>query len=173
MMNQIIAENQALRRQLDMANQQIASLTAEVGRLATMMALANERLLELMAVAQRRTARPVRDAKAPPPAPTATPAEAAAYAARPIAPPMPEKPEKVDPAARKLIHSAAEKVIHPQRSCRSAPPSLGGLVGTSLGTPNPSGLGFRRQPTRPQMLCGLVGLAQGMWCPERAPRKVL
>ena len=95
MMNQIIAENQALRRQLDMANQQIASLTAEVGRLATMMALANERLLELMAVAQRRTARPVRDAKAPPPAPTATPAEAAAYAARPIAPPMPEKPEKV------------------------------------------------------------------------------
>jgi transposase len=95
MMNQIIAENQALRRQLDMANQQIASLTAEVGRLATMMALSNERMLEVLAVAQRRTARPASAAKAPPPATTATPVEAAAYAARPSAPPIPEKPVKV------------------------------------------------------------------------------
>lgn len=107
MSKQLIAENQALRRQLDMANQQIASLTAEVGRLATMMALSNERMLELLAVAQSRVARPASAAKAPPPAQTATPTEAAAYAERPSAPPIPEKPEKVKaprrPSGRKSL----------------------------------------------------------------------
>ena len=122
MSKRLQAENEALqrqvderRRQVDEANRQVAALTAEIGRLATMLEATNQRMLEVMSQAPRRRprrgsagpaslavptpspeevaafeARPL----APPLLPTPTPEEIAAFEARPLAPPLPERPSR-------------------------------------------------------------------------------
>ena len=123
MSKRLQAENEALqrqvderRRQVDEANRQVAALTAEIGRLATMLEATNQRMLEVMSQAPRRRARrgsagaeslavptpspeevaafEARPLAPPPPLPTPTPKEIAAFEARPLAPPLPERPSR-------------------------------------------------------------------------------
>ena len=53
-------DNATLRLQLAEANARIAELTAEVGRLATLVAQGNERIGELLAIAQRKKRKSVK-----------------------------------------------------------------------------------------------------------------
>lgn len=78
-------------RQLEAANARIAELTAEVGRLAVLVAAGNERLTELLAAALRKKGKSAPPPKAPPPPLTLTEQARTAYEQRPTAPALPEK----------------------------------------------------------------------------------
>lgn len=90
-------ENVSLREQLSVAFGQVAALTLEVGRLSELVAKGNERITELLAVAQRKS-RSRGDKPAQKPAPNAPKSLSAevqsAFENRPKAPERPKKPEK-------------------------------------------------------------------------------
>lgn len=101
------AENEAQRRELAAAHARIAEQSAQIAHMALMLATMNDRLTELLAAAQRKTARPAVELKVPEPPASLGAAEAAAFTDRPKAPPLPEKPPKVNkprrPSGRKPL----------------------------------------------------------------------
>ncbi|MCP4242452.1 MAG: IS66 family transposase [bacterium] len=86
------AAHDDLRRQLDAVNARNAELTAEVSRLAQLVAVANEQMAELLAIVGRKKRGGRKStAKAPEPPPTVSEEERRAYAERPRAPARPKK----------------------------------------------------------------------------------
>ena len=86
-------DNEALRGQLAAANERVAALTVEVGRLADLVARGNDRITELLAIAQRnkRGARKDPPIKPPEPPPSVDEQTRKAFAQRPAPPKLPEK----------------------------------------------------------------------------------
>ena len=93
-------ENEWLKAQLAEANARIADLTAEVGRLAQAVAAGNERITELLAIAQRKKRGATKPPKAPTPPPSLGEQEREAFDNRPAPPEFPEK-EKPATSRRK------------------------------------------------------------------------
>lgn len=90
---------EAQQAQLAEANAHIKELTAEVGRLAQLVAAGNERITELLAIANRKKrGAPRKSQKAPPPPPELDDAAKADYEDRPAAPPLPEKKKRKKPS---------------------------------------------------------------------------
>lgn len=109
------------QRQLDEANARIETLTREVGRLADLVAQGNDRLVELLAVAQRkqraRTSRgPSEDSPAPPPPVELGGDAKARFDDRPMPPTPPEKAPKPHkpprPTGRKPVPEHLEPDVH-------------------------------------------------------------
>jgi len=105
----------ALQAQLAEANARIAELTAEVGRLAQAVAAGNERITELLAIANRKKRGTKRKpAKAPSPPPELDDGAKDAFNDRPVAPPLPKKDKRKKPrrpTGRKAVpeHLKAEE----------------------------------------------------------------
>lgn len=91
-----------LRAQHAAANARIAELTAEVGRLARAVAQGNERIGELLAIAQRKMRGTQRSTPvpAPQPPPSLDAPKREAFLGRPVAPELPERP-KPEPKPRR------------------------------------------------------------------------
>ena len=112
-------------QQLATANARIAELTREVGRLATLIAQSNERVAELLAIAQRKKRGNERPAPKPPQAPPDIDEEAqAAFDDRPKAPELPSKKKapkkKQRPTGRKRVPDhlpAEEHTVRPDACC--------------------------------------------------------
>lgn len=114
----VVRENAALRGK-------IAALTAEVGRLAELVAQANDRIAELAAVAGRKASRSAPRPPAPAPPPLLDPDARAAFLSRPKAPPRPARPERARkprrPTGRKPVpgHLPAEEHELRPAACES------------------------------------------------------
>jgi transposase-like protein len=111
-------ELEALRRENAELRQQTLTLTAQIGQLVTELARLNERVAELLAVAQRKHRKPQADK--PPAAPPTVEGEAQrAFEQRPKAPDKPteEAPPKTKakPTGRKPIPSHLEAEEHELR----------------------------------------------------------
>ena len=112
---------EALQGQLAAANARVAELTAEVGRLADLVAKGNERIGELLAIAQRSRRGPRKDAPAKPPeAPPVLDEQARkAFKKRPAPPRRPErkKPPKKPhrPTGRRPLPEHLEAEEHTVR----------------------------------------------------------
>jgi transposase len=104
--------------QLAQANARVGELTAEVGRLADMVARGNDRIAELLAIAQRKKggARGPSTDKAPEPPPSLDEAAKEAFAKRPVPPKLPEKKQrskkKTKPTGRKPLPDHLEADEH-------------------------------------------------------------
>jgi len=102
------ADNEALRRdntrmraQLAAAGTRISELTVEIGRLAQLVAESNDRITELLAVAQRKKrGSQKRKPKEPKPPPSLDDKAQARFADRPVAPKLPAKKKKANKKAR-------------------------------------------------------------------------
>ena len=111
-------------RQLDEANARVAELVAEVGRLSKMVAEGNERLVELLAVVQRKQGGGERRAKPPAPPPGLDEEARKAYDERPQPPKLPKKrkrPKKRQrPTGRKPVpeHLPAEEHLLEPEICK-------------------------------------------------------
>jgi transposase len=110
----------AVVRENAMQRVQIAALTAQIGRLAELVAQSNDRITELTAIVERNSARPISPAKAPEAPPSLDEAARKAYDERPKAAPRPkkEKPAKKPrrPTGRKPVPEhllAEEHVLRP------------------------------------------------------------
>lgn len=119
----LLRDHAALREQLTIANARIGALTTEIGRLAEAVARGNDRIGELVALAQNKR-RPT--ASSPPsPSPPSDISEAAqdAFANRPVAPVLPEriKPAKKPrrPTGRKPLpeHLPVDEHIRRPDAC--------------------------------------------------------
>ena len=118
-------ENEALQRQLAAANAHIAELTAEVGKLADLVARGNDRIVELLAIAQRKKSgtRGASVDKPPEPPPTLDDEVKAAFAKRPAPPKLPKKKraprKKTKPTGRKPLpdHLEAEEHTAQPEAC--------------------------------------------------------
>jgi len=116
---------EAQRIQLAEANAQIAALTAEVGRLAEMVATGNDRIIELLAIALRKKASAKRTAPdtLPEPPPTLDDEAKEAFAKRPAPPKLPDKKKppkkKTKPTGRKPLpdHLEAEEHTTTPNAC--------------------------------------------------------
>lgn len=113
-----------LQKQLDQANLQIVRLTDEVARLSILVAQRNERITELLAIAQRkgRSGRSKKPTSAPPPPPTLDDEARKAYENRPkapVRPPRKQKPKtKQRPTGRKQVPEhleAEEHTVEPEQ----------------------------------------------------------
>lgn len=131
-------ENRALRTQLAEANTRVAELTAEVGRLTTeiarlaqAVAAGNERIAELLAIAQRKKRKKRKTPKVPSPPPALDEQAKAAFEDRPKAPELPKKkrPPKRPrrPTGRKPLPDHLESEEHTVR-----PPACDHCCGTAL-----------------------------------------
>jgi transposase len=101
----------------------IAELTAEVSRLATLCAQANDRIAELLAIAQRKKAPAAKTPKPPEPPPSLDADARAGFEARPQAPEPPPRPESPNkprrPTGRKPLpgHLPAEEHVLRPTAC--------------------------------------------------------
>lgn len=127
------AEHDALKRDRDIIRTQLAdataridALTAELGKLAVLVARGNERITELLAIAQRKSRgrKATETAATAPKAPVSlSAAERESFDNRPKAPARPEKPtkekQKQRPTGRKPLpeHLPAEESIVRPKSC--------------------------------------------------------
>jgi transposase len=118
-------EMATLRLQLAEANARNAELIAEVGRLATLVALGNERISELLAIAQRKKRNPKKDKPDKPPEPPASVDEQTrkAFEDRPAPPKLPDKdkpaPKPRRPTGRQAVpeHLEAERHTVTPKQC--------------------------------------------------------
>jgi len=114
-----------LRLQLAEANGRVAALTAEVGRLADLVAQGNDRILELFAIAQRkkRGLEKATEEKAPEPPEALDEKVKKAFNKRPAAPKLPAKKKvskkKARPTGRKPVpdHLEAEEHTKEPKAC--------------------------------------------------------
>lgn len=103
------------QQQRDAADARTSELTAEVGRLAQLVGQANERVSELLAIAQRKKRRPPPVPKPPGPPPNVDADAASNFANRPRPPELPPKvktpPKEHRPTGRKPVpeHLVAEE----------------------------------------------------------------
>lgn len=128
----LVRENAALRGQLAVANTRIAELVVEGGRLGQLMAASNERVTELLAIAQRNQRKKKKKTpKAPQLLATVSDHVREAFENRPPPPELPKKKkrakEKQRPTGRKPVpdHLPAEE--HTRR-----PECCGGCGGAEL-----------------------------------------
>jgi len=86
-------DNARLQQELATSNARVAALTTEVGKLADLVAKGNDRITELLAIAQRNKRGPRRDAPVKPaePPPALDDKARRAFAKRPAPPKLPEK----------------------------------------------------------------------------------
>ena len=110
-------DNEALRIQLAAANGQITALTAEVGRLADLVAKSNDRITELFAIAQRKKSGGKKSADKPPEPPPSLDQDAKkAFEDRPNPPKLPKKKkpakQKTKPTGRKPVPEHLEAEEH-------------------------------------------------------------
>ncbi len=112
----LCGNNEKLRLQLDAANAQITALTAEVGRLADLVAQGNDRITELLAIALRKKGGTRKTtAKPPEPPPSLDEDAKKAFKQRPKPPKAPRKKKKPKkkqkPTGRKPVpeHLEADK----------------------------------------------------------------
>jgi transposase len=118
-------EHDAICEQLAQSNARVAELTAEVGRLADLVARGNDRIIELLAIAQRKKggARSTSTDKAPEPPPSLDDAAKEAFAKRPAPPKLPQKEKrakkKTKPTGRKPLpdHLAADEHTTAPEAC--------------------------------------------------------
>ncbi len=87
------AQYDAVVRRLAEANARVETLTAELARLAALVAAGNDRLSEVLAAVARKHGRSGPPPKAPAPPPSLDEKARTAYEERPTAPPRPQKPE--------------------------------------------------------------------------------
>jgi len=111
-------ENESLRGQLAEANARIAKLTAEVGRLADLVAQSNDRTTELLAIALRKKggSRGTSKDKTPEPPPSLDDEAKKAFTERPAPPKLPKKKKrakkKTKPTGRKPLPDSLEADAH-------------------------------------------------------------
>jgi transposase len=111
-------ENDALRTHLAEASARVAELTAEVGRLADLVARGNDRVTELLAIAQRKKggSRKAPADKAPEPPPSLDDDAKEAFKKRPAPPKLPKKKKppkkKTKPTGRKPLPGHLEAEEH-------------------------------------------------------------
>jgi transposase len=118
--------NEAQRIQLAMANARIQELTAQVNRLADLVARGNDRIAELFAIAQRKKVSPKPSVSKPPePPPSLDEETKKAFLARPRPPELAKetKPQKkkAKPTGRKPLPEhleAEEHTVTPERCSR-------------------------------------------------------
>lgn len=116
-----LSEHEALRIQLAEANARVSALTVEVGRLADLVARSNDRITELLAIAQRKKRDPKKDTKPKPPVapPSLDEAARVAFDTRPAAPELPKKKakrkKKQVPTGRKPLPDHLEEENHALR----------------------------------------------------------
>lgn len=109
--------------QLAAANLRIAELTREVGRLAALVAEANDRIGELLVIANRKKSPPPKPAKPPTPPPSLDEDAQTRFKNRPNAPELPPRPEPVKkprrPTGRKPVpeHLPAEEHVLRPSTC--------------------------------------------------------
>jgi len=118
----MVTEIEALRQENAAQRAQLAALIAVNGQLALEIAKLNERIGELLAIAQRKQRKP--SVPQPPAPPAALDAAAKkAFDERPKAPPLPEKParasnERARPSGRKALPAHLEVDAHALRPDR-------------------------------------------------------
>ncbi len=118
-------EYEALSAQLDVANAHVAELTVEVGRLAELVAKGNDRITELLAIAQRKksTTKKSSKPKAPDPPASLDDQSKEAFKNRPKPPRIPKKKKpkkkKTRPTGRQPVadHLGAEEHLVEPEGC--------------------------------------------------------
>jgi hypothetical protein len=118
-------EYDALHEQLAAANARVSELTYEVGRLADLVAQGNDRIIELLAIAQRNKqgSKNTSMVKAPEPPPSLDGEAREAFAKRPAPPKLPKKKKpakkKTKPTGRKPLpdHLEAEEHTATPNAC--------------------------------------------------------
>jgi len=96
----LLAENAELRAALGKAEARIAELVAEVSRLAELVASLNDRISELLAIAQRRKSPTPKPERQPEPPPSLDAQARTKFEDRPLPPELPPRPEKQNKARR-------------------------------------------------------------------------
>ena len=121
---QLLVSRDQAREELAQANQQIAALSVEIAALAMLVAQGNERITELLAIAQRKARGGTKSAPltAPPAPPTLDDDARLAYESRPIAPARPARTAarkaKQRPTGRQAVPDhleAEEHTLEPER----------------------------------------------------------